>query len=66
MQVHGTLDVHVEVNQAIVMHDALTNAGVDAELILAPGSEHLLWDLTIEEKVVYWRQARLFLDQYLK
>ena len=64
--VHGSLDNEVEVNQAIIMNDALVSAGVDTELIVVSNAEHLLHNLPAEEQDVYWRQARLFLDQYLK
>ena len=64
--VQGALDIFVEVDQPTIMHSALVNAGVDTELIIVPDGKHLLGNLTETEQAFYWRQARLFLDQYLK
>ncbi len=41
---HGTLDQHVDIDQARVMRSALTSAGKKVELIEYPGFAHALWD----------------------
>ena len=65
VHIHGALDIAVEVNQSIIMDNALANAGVDSELIIVPDGEHLLSNLTEAQQAPYWQQARLFIDQYL-
>lgn len=41
---HGTLDQHVDIDQARIMRSALTSAGKKVELIEYPGFAHALWD----------------------
>ncbi|MBE1525603.1 dipeptidyl aminopeptidase/acylaminoacyl peptidase [Sphingopyxis sp. OAS728] len=41
---HGTLDQHVDIDQARIMRSALTSAGKKVELIEYSGLAHNLWD----------------------
>lgn len=65
MSIHGDADTAVLLSESQHMTELLTNAGVDASLIIAPGQEHL-FDMNPSSEVRWGKEYDAVKDFFFK